>query len=414
MPERKRVVFIGTGGRANGYTMYGAKEEMNIVGVADPHAGNRRTFLGLNSLVGLVPEYDDWRQMLDRVGPIDGAIITTPNHQHVEPAVECMRRGLVLALEKPIAEGAENCRRLLDAKRRHKARLVIGFIMRSAPFYVQARKWIDEGRIGDVVSIQADELPHVLTTSVMFRSDWRRWKQSSGGSLLEKCCHDMDMLTWMAGGRPMRLNSFGGVKSLAPDPRLPQRCADCPVTAECPYYLPPAKYDHPDMVKKANDGLLYKFTRDNSACIYNNGHDIYDHQSVQIVYDNGVVAGLTMDFSCVGKTCGRNLKIVGTKGAIWGKLEEGTLRLHNKLTDAVEELNPKDDGSGHGGGNRLHADAFLHMMADPSAQAPATLEAGYLSAMLCFAADQSVEEKRQIDVSHLMDEAGVKPGFRVG
>ncbi len=33
--------------------------------------------------------------------------------------------------------------------------------------------------------------------------------------------------------------------------------------------------------------------------------------------------------------------------------------------------------------------------------------------MLCFAADQSVEEKRQIDVSSYMDEAGLKPGFKV-
>ncbi len=413
MADRKRVVFIGAGGRANGYTMYGAKDQMQIVGVADPHAGNRKTFLGLNSLVGLVPEFDDWRQMLDKVGPIDGVVITTPNHEHVEPGVECMKRGYVVALEKPIAECPEACRRLLEAKRRHAARLVIGFVMRSAPFYVKARQWIDEGRIGDVVSIQADELPHVLTTSVMFRSDWRRWKKTSGGSLLEKCCHDMDMLTWMAGGRPMRVNSFGGVKSLAPNPSLPARCADCAMAGECVYYLPPAKYDHPDMVRKANDGLLYKFTRDNSACIYNNGHDTYDHQTVQVEYDNGVLATLTMDFACVGKPCGRNLKVVGTRGVIWGKVEDNALFCQNRRTDAVEEFRAVDDGSGHGGANRLHADSFVAMMEDPKHQAPASLEAGYLSAMLCFAADQSVEEKRQIDVSSYMDEAGLKPGFKV-
>jgi shikimate 5-dehydrogenase len=48
MSEKNRVVLIGAGGRANAYTMYGAKEQMNLVGVADPHAGNRQTVLGLD------------------------------------------------------------------------------------------------------------------------------------------------------------------------------------------------------------------------------------------------------------------------------------------------------------------------------------------------------------------------------
>jgi len=52
-------------------------------------------------------------------------------------------------------------------------------------------------------------------------------------------------------------------------------------------------------------------------------------------------------------------------------------------------------------------------MTKPDEIPSATLEAGYLSAMLCFAADQSVREKRQVDVSHLMDEAGLKRGFEV-
>ncbi len=410
---KKRVVLIGTGGRANGYTLYGAKDQMDLVGVADPNAGNRKMFMGLNDMVGLIPEYDDWREMLDKSGHLDGMIITTPNHLHLEPAVEGMKRGMVVVLEKPIAECPDSCRQLLEAKRKYNARLLIGFNMRSSPFYCKARQWISEGRIGDVVSIQADELPHVLTTSVMFRSDWRRWKKTSGGSFLEKCCHDMDMLTWMSGGRPMRLNSFGGIKNFVPNPKLPQRCADCAIQAECAYYLPPAKYEHPDMVHKANDGLLYKFTRDNSACIYNNGHDTYDHQSVQIEYDNGVIASLTVDFAVVGKLCGRNLKIVGKKGVIWGKVEDSAIYVQNKLTDAVEEFKITDDGSGHGGSNRIHADTFIRMMEEPEFHGTASLEAGYLSAMLCFAADRSVEEKQQIDVSDIMPQAGLKLGFQV-
>jgi predicted dehydrogenase len=413
MSEKNRVVLIGAGGRANAYTMYGAKEQMNLVGVADPHAGNRQTVLGLNGIVGLVPEFDDWRAMFAAVPDIDGVIITTPNHLHVEPAIESMKRGYVVALEKPIAESAESCRRLLDAHRTYNGRILVGFVMRSMSFYQQARTWIDEGRIGEVVTIQADELPHVKTTSTMFRSDWRRYRKTSGGTLLEKCCHDMDMLTWLAGGAPVRLSSMAGVKSLRPNPDRPERCADCTVTDSCPYYLPPEIYNHPDQINKGNDGILYRFVRDNSACIYNNGHDVYDHQHVQMSYDNGVVASLTLDFACVGKTCGRHLKIIGTRGAIYGKLEDNTICLQDRLTDTVERVELSDDGSGHAGSNRIHADAFVRMMTDPAYPSPAPLEAGYLSAMLCFSADASAETQQLVDVSHLMDEAGLDRGFEL-
>lgn len=411
--KRKRVVLIGTGGRANAYLMYGTKEQIELVGVADPNPDNRRVFLGLNSLVGRVPQFDDWRTMLDQVPAIDGAIITTPNHAHTEPALACMERGLVLALEKPIAESPGNCRRLLEAKRRFQARVVVGFVLRSAPFYRQARAWIDAGRIGDVVTIQADELPHPLTASVMLRGDWRKMRLTSGGSMLEKCCHDLDMFTWMAGAAPRRLSSFGGIKTFAPRSDVPERCADCSIRDTCIYYMPPEVYNHPDMVRKANDGLLYKFVRDNRACVYNNGHDIFDHQVVSLEYDNGVAATLTMDFSCAGPICGRYLKVVGTRGAIMGKMEDNAISLLTYRGGAVEKADLKDDGSGHGGANREHADLFLKMMDEPAYQAPANLEAGYLSAMLCFAADQSVEEKRQLDVSGIMRDAGLQAGFAV-
>jgi predicted dehydrogenase len=247
----------------------------------------------------------------------------------------------------------------------------------------------------------------------MFRSDWRRFKKSSGGAMLEKCCHDLDLCNWLANGIPQNISSFAGVKSLKPNPELPERCEDCKITDTCSYYLPPKAYDHPDMVHKANDGLLYKFTRDNSQCIYNNGHDNYDHQTVNIEYDNGVLVNFTMDFSAGGKECGRHLKIIGTKGVIKGKCEDNKIELQDKLTDKVEAFEIQDDGSGHGGSNRKHADVFIEMMRDENVFPTATVEAGYVSAMMCFAADKAAETKQVQDVSNIMSDAGLEAGFDI-
>ena len=402
MIDRKRIVFIGAGGRAISYCKpLLAEPSVELVACADPNPSNRRTFLGLNNVVGKLREFDDWRVMLDACAPVDGVIITTPNYLHAEPAIESIDRGCVLALEKPIAATATSCQNILDTYLQKNARALVGFVMHSAPFYLQARKWIAQGKIGEVVSIHAEELPHVMTTSVMFRSDWRRFKKTSGGSLLEKCCHDVDMLTWMAGSRPARLSAMAGVKTFRPNPELPGRCDECRIQSECVYYLPPSTYNHPDQIRKSDDGVLYQFVRDNSACIYNNGHDIYDHYNVQIQYENGVIGNLLLDFACSGKSVGRWLKVIGTRGVIHGKLEENRIHLHDKRTDREETVELKLDDSGHAGANDNHALAFARMLHDKDFAPPAGVEAGYLSAMLCFAAEQSIEQKRQVDVSDL-------------
>jgi predicted dehydrogenase len=397
---KNNVVLIGAGGRANAYLMYGAKEEYNLLAIVDPNAANRKTFLGLNSLVGMVKEYDDFESMIAGTKEkIDGVIITTPNHLHLIPAIECMKRGVVLALEKPIAENIESCKKILKAKRKYNGRVLVGFVLRSCPFYKKAKEWVTAGRIGEITTIQADEIPAVLTTSVMFRSDWKRFKKSSGGAMNEKCSHDIDMFNWLIGSAPSSIYSVAGCKSLVPDKNLPLKCKDCSITAKCAYYLPDSVYNHPDMIKKANDGLLYKFTRDNSSCIYNNGHDMYDYQQSIISYANGATVSLTLDFAAAGKPCGRHIKIIGTKGVIWGKQEDNKISIQGKFTDAVETVDITDDGSGHGGGDRNHADEFIRMMREPGYNPEATIEAGYLSSAICFAADMSVEKKKPISLN---------------
>lgn len=401
---KKKVAVIGAGGRANAYLMYGAKETFDLVAIADPNLRNRETFLGLNDLVGLVQEYDSWETMFQK-HELDGVIICTPNHSHLLPAVAAMERGIVVALEKPIAERPDACRQILESKKAFNARVLVGFVLRSAPFYRQAKLWIDEGKIGDIVTIQADEIPPVLTTSVMFRSDWRRFSRFSGGSMNEKCCHDVDLLNWLVDSQPVSLYSSGGIKSLAPRADLPERCCDCSATSQCAYYLPPEIYEHPDMVNRANDGLLYKFTRDNSACIYNNGHDLFDHQQTLISYSCGATATLTLDFSGKGKMCGRNLKVIGTKGVLFGKLEDNQITLFESATELETVVDLRIDASGHGGANRSHTDAFVRLMEDASFESEATVEAGFLSSMMCFAADESVEKRSHVDLTDIVQMA---------
>lgn len=46
--------------------------------------------------------------------------------------------------------------------------------------------------------------------------DWRRLTEHSGGHLLEKCCHDFDLVNWILRTKARKVSSFGGLNFFIP------------------------------------------------------------------------------------------------------------------------------------------------------------------------------------------------------
>ena len=99
-------------------------------------------------------------------------------------------------------------------------------MLRYAPFYLGIKARIDRGDLGRVVSIEANENLSA-TQGAFFHRDWRRFRKFTGSYLLEKCCHDLDILTWFAGALPRRVASFGGRAVFTPRTAAPLYCRDC-------------------------------------------------------------------------------------------------------------------------------------------------------------------------------------------
>lgn len=387
-----RVAFIGSGGRSFAYAApYVESPDVEIAALADPNPAQRASIRKSARVPEGVPEYDDWRKMLRELDDLDGAVISSPTAFHVEQAIACFERGLPVALEKPIAASPGECERLLDAERANNGRTLVGFVLRSTPFFSTVHKIVSEGRIGRILSLQADELPGWGVTSVMFRSPWRRHAETSGGSMLEKCCHDMDMMNWLLGARPVSLNSFGGLRVMGPNPELPDYCSECRVADTCKYFQDPA-----DTSEDAARVML----REEYRCVYNIDKSVMDVQSVNLEYENGAVANFMLNFHAAGPRAGRNLHLVGTRGRLWGNMEESSLSVYDNRSDRVENVALHLDASGHGGGDNRHALLLLRMMQDPAFRPGQNAQAGYLSAIMSFAADRSVRECRRVDLDH--------------
>ena len=246
--------------------------------------------------------------------------------------------------------------------------------------------------------VQADELGSFGVSSIISRSPWRRYQSLSGGSLMEKSSHDIDLINWLINSRPISVNSYGGTLLFRPNPMLPEHCQNCKQAQECPYF------NEPEFSQTAGDAVLQKFVSEsNSRCIYNIDKDTADNQCVSIQYQNGAIANFMMCFNCSGPHSGRNFHAVGTKGRIYGNLDDRELHLYDnrKKQDFRIEI-PVVEG-GHNGGDVKHALELLKMMKDPLYRPPQDAYAGYLSNAVCIAADLSRLEKRQIEFRYDAD-----------
>ena len=388
-----KVAFIGTGGRSVAWAKhYVDSGEIETVALVDPVAEHRAVMIERSGIAGAPAQYEDWRDMLTEHPDLDGVVISTPNYLHADQAVACLEMGLPVALEKPLATTQADCERIIDAESANNGRTLIGFVLRSSPFYSTIHGLLASGAIGQVVSIQADELPGLGVSSIMCRSPWRRYTETSGGAMLEKSCHDLDILNWMMGCRPMSLNSYGGALIFRPNPALPDTCDDCGVAASCLYHKEPQFSAHEDDGEK----LLHQFIREDNRCIYNIDKDNADVQSVNIEYETGAVVNFMLNFNCMGPQSSRNFHAIGHRGRIWGNLHAQEVFHHDNLTGETERFDTSGDGSGHGGGDRIHAMQLHQMMADPSFRPEADAAAGYLSAVMSFATDTSRIERRRV------------------
>lgn len=388
-----RVAFIGTGGRSVAWARhYVGSDDIEIAALADPVAEHRAAMIDRSGIEGDPAQYDDWRDMLAEHNDLDAVVISTPNYLHADQAVECLERGLPVALEKPLATTKRDCERIIDAERANNGRTLIGFVLRSSPFYSKIHELLASGAIGPVLSIQADELPGLGVTSIMHRSPWRRYQAMSGGAMLEKSCHDLDILNWMMGCRPNSLNCYGGRLIFTGNPSLPELCDECGVAESCLYYKEPQLSEHED----EGEGILHKFIREDARCIYNIDKDNADVQSVNIEYESGAVVNFMLNFNCMGPKSSRNFHAVGHRGRIWGNLHEAEVFHHDNLSGETVRYDASGDGSGHGGGDRIHAMQLYQMMADPDYRPDSNAAAGYLSAVMSFATDLSRQEGRRI------------------
>ncbi|WP_037570470.1 Gfo/Idh/MocA family protein [Phaeacidiphilus oryzae] len=141
---------------------------------------------------------------------LDAVLVLTPDHTHAELAVELLEAGTPVYLEKPLAISVEDCDRILLAARRTGTRLYVGHNMRHMPVVLLLRELIDRGEIGRVEAVWCRHF--VGHGGDFYFKDWHADRRLSGGLLLQKGAHDLDVIHWLTGGYTRRVSAMGGLK----------------------------------------------------------------------------------------------------------------------------------------------------------------------------------------------------------
>ena len=221
--------------------------------------------------------------------------------------------------------------------------------------------------------------------------------------LLQKSCHDMDIILWLMGRDCKRVQSFGSLRHFTPEhaPQgAPERCLDgCPHAESCPYYAPrlymdmtrtgwPVDVITTDLSEEGRRKALE--VGPYGRCVYHCDNDVVDRQVVNLEFEDGAVATFTMtgfsaDFS-------RQLKIFGTRGQIFADMGTGEIVLHP--FGAEKRLVPLEEGSrgsGHGGGDYGILDDFLNILRT-GGESRTSAQVSLQSHLICFAAERSRKE----------------------
>jgi predicted dehydrogenase len=139
---------------------------------------------------------EGWESMVDR-NDLDALIVATPPHLHAQISIAAMNNGKHVLCEKPLARTLAEAQEMVTTTRRTGCVLKCGFNHRHHLAIQQARRWFEEGRIGEPVFIRAR---YGIGGRPGYEREWRANPEVvSGGQLMEQGIHVVDLARWFLG-----------------------------------------------------------------------------------------------------------------------------------------------------------------------------------------------------------------------
>ncbi len=161
-------------------------ENAELVAIYDD---NKERLLKASERYGVKDIYTDYEKLLSRED-IDAVIITSENAKHVDQAISAAEHGKHMIVEKPIAVRLEDADRMVNVARKNGVKFQTAFVMRYHDATVTVKKFLEEGRIGEILVITTTN--HGKYPDLWFAEP----ELSGGGSMIDHTVHTADLMRW--------------------------------------------------------------------------------------------------------------------------------------------------------------------------------------------------------------------------
>ena len=411
------AIIVGAGHRAMAYAEYSLShpEELKIVGVAELDEYRRSS---VKELFNIPDEHCfESADALAAVPKFADAVINgTMDEMHVSTSLPLLKAGYDMLLEKPFAVNDDELTELTETVEKYGNKVMICHVLRYNPVYSTIKKSILSGEIGDIINIQTVENVsyHHLSTSFV-RGKWGNSKKCHTSMLLAKCCHDLDLMTWLMGDdKPVSVSSTGSRfqfrEENAPE-NAGERClVDCPHKDTCLFSAKRLYLDHPnnwevyiwrdiEHIKNPTYEDYKKSLMESpyGRCIYKCDNDVVDHQSVLINFESGATG--THNLTGGSAESLRTIRVIGTRGEIYGELENKFVKIKvinptptTYFDERVVDLSDTPD-EGHGGADVLLTTDFVKFIKGEKTSPSCTdIRNSVPGHKVIFLADKSMEQ----------------------
>lgn len=316
--------------------------------------------------------YAELSEMLDDT-ELDLLMVGSPNHLHLEHIRLGLERKLKIFTEKPIVVSEEQTFAMLDLLKEYDAvdNVIVGMVLRYSLLYKDLKASVDSGRLGKLVSIEAAE--HIAPEhGAFFQRDWRRNINLSGGFMLEKCCHDLDLYQGVVGCRAAKVSSFGSRRTF---------------TAEHAQLQDLAIYHE----RKSRWGGIEQVFGDESQLI--------DNQVALIQYEDGTNFCFHTNLNVPDEY--RHFTVVGTHGMAEGDFVRNYYKVHDAQTSqTVEDKTYQHDDSiskHYGAEEQMAADWIKYFNGE--AQLPVSILDALEAGLTAIKIDEAMAKNEVIDLS---------------
>lgn len=374
--KKIKMAVLGCGDRGNCYAAYALQhpEEAEVVAVIDINPVPLHV-TGDKFNVPTSQRYASLDDFLAAKIPCDTVINATMDSAHYETAKKLIQAGYHQLLEKPVVNNVEQLLDLRDMANKKGVSVLVCHVLRYTPFYHAIKQEIVNGELGRVQTVEMHEHVNPMHFASSFvRGKWSDEGECGSSLLLQKCCHDTDLMCWLNNeSAPRYVFSFAS-RSLYTEENAPQGatefCADCPHNQTCVYDAKRTQVDEdwfafqtyreipkPLAEITYEEKLQHLASCDYGRCVYKFKKDLVDRQSVTVHFANGSIASLMVTGGAASGS--RHIHIVGDKGEIFGTLNDQKYTVRRRVHDGafhdcvVREVDVSEHlkGNGHGGGD---------------------------------------------------------------